>query len=247
MRNLFWLLLFGNVIFFAVMKFGEFGWGEQGVQAQPTLNEEKIQLMPAPNHELPVATPDAIPAAPATITPALPSKQQPIPDIVAPETAKQSAKLCLDWGDFSGPDLARAKVALSAMQLGEKLNQRQVERDIGFWVYIPPLKNKAAIIKKIGELKALGVREYFVVQNADHWQNAISLGIFKTQEAAQNFLDSLHNKGVRSAKVGERASKLKATVFEIGGVDTTTEAKLSALQKDFAGSELDKVPCALTK
>jgi len=155
--------------------------------------------------------------------------------------------VCLEWGDFSGADLTRAANALSALELGDKLSQRQIEYNKGYWVFIPPLKNKAAVDQKISQLKARGVNEYFVVQDEGALRNAISLGIFKTQEAAQNYHKALRAKDVRTAQVGERASKLKTTVFMLNGVDPMTEDKLIAAKKDFAGSELKKIPCALTR
>jgi len=63
----------------------------------------------------------------------------------------------------------------------------------------------------------------------------------------KSYLDHLHTKGVHTAKVGERASKLKATIFRLNSMDAATEAKLTAMQKEFAGSELKKVPCTLTR
>ncbi len=262
MRNLFWLLLLGNVILFAVMQRGGLVWGEPGVQAQPYLHGEMIRLMPAPQGApakalpAPVSAPVPVLAAPVpvAVSPAPVPASSPSPsnlqlslNMATPAAAKPGTPVCLEWGDFSGPDLTRATAALSALQLADKLSQRQIERDIGYWVYIPPLRSKAAVNRKIAELKALGVREYFVVQVSGHWLNAISLGIFKTRDAAQNFLQDLHTKGVRTARVGERASKLKATLFMLNGVDAATEFKLTAMQKDFAGSELNKVPCALTR
>jgi hypothetical protein len=165
--------------------------------------------------------------------------------MAASATTKLDAK-CMEWGDFSGPDLARATAALSALQLGDRLSQRPIERDISYWVYIPPLKNKAAVHRKIAELKALHVKEYFAMQTPGHWLNAISLGVFKTRDAAQNFLHGLQAKGVRTAQILERGSLLKTTLFTLNKVDAATEEKLAALQKDFAGSELSHVPCALT-
>lgn len=266
MRNLFWILLLGNVILFAVMQRGGLGWGEPGVQAQPDLRGEMIRLMPAPQSAPAKALPAPIPASapvpvisapvPVAVMPApvpvsppsqYPSNLQLSLNMAAPVAAKPSAPVCLEWGDFSGPDLTRATAALSALQLADKLGQRQIERDIGYWVYIPPLRNRAAVNRKIAELKALGVREYFVVQTSGHWLNAISLGVFKTPDAAQNFLHDLQAKGVHTAQAGERASKLKATLFMLNRVDAATEVKLTAMQKDFAGSELNKVPCALTR
>lgn len=105
------------------------------------------------------------------------------------------------------------------------------------------MKNKASINQKIEQLKSRGIEEYFVVQEPGEWQRAISLGVFKSEDAAQKFLESLIAKEVRSAKIGERASKLKATVFVFSGIDVQTADKLTGLQKDFPASELKKTAC----
>jgi len=257
MRKLFWMLLLGNAVLFAAMQRGWLGWGEQEPQAQPALHGEMIRLLGAPQ-SVPAKAPPA-PAHSAVPVPVHPPVPEPAQDkassappsslqlslsMSAPVAGGTNSLVCLEWGDFSGPDLARAAAALSAMQLGDKLSQHQVERDIGYWVYIPPLRNKAAVNRKVAELKALGIREYFIVQSSGHWRNAISLGVFKTREAAQNFLNQLRTKGVHTAKVGERASKLKATIFKLNRIGAATVTKLAAVQKDFAGSELKNVPCA---
>jgi len=234
MKALVWILLLGNVVFFAVMQWGGMLVTDgQAVQVQPALHEEKISLLSAPQ------------AKPATALPAsAPAPASAPVEASVPLTAKPDA-LCMEWGEFSGGDLARATAALSTLQLGGKLSQRQVEYAIGYWVYIPPMKDKAAANQKIAQLKARGVEEYFVVSDAGPWLNAISLGVFKTQEAAQHYLDNLRRtKDVRSAKIGERASKLKATIFVLNGLDAKTGANLTEIQKDFAGSELKGVPCA---
>jgi SPOR domain len=237
MKALVWILLLGNVIFFAVMQWGGLlDADEQAAQAQPPLYEEKISVLSAPQGKpaavLPASAPVPVPApveAPATPT-------------AKPDVA------CMEWGEFSGADLARATAALSTLQLGDKLSQRQVEHTIGYWVYIPPMKDKAAVNQKIAQLKARGIDEYFVVPDTGPWLNAISLGVFKTREAAQNFRDELRStKDVRSAQVGERASKLKATLFVLNGLDAKAGNELARIQKDFAGSDLKDIPCALTR
>lgn len=238
MKILFWIILSANIIFFAVMQWGgALTTDEQAVQAQPALHEEQISLLNTPQSS-PVATlPVSAPAATPVAVPVQPAAK-PVQIMVKTDTQ------CFEWGDFSGTDLARATAALSALQLGDKLSQRQIEYNIGYWVYIPPIKDKAALAKKIAQLKARGVKEYFVVSEAGPWQNAISLGVFKSREAAQNFFDELRAREVRSAQVGERASKLKATIFVLNGVDAVTGTGLAEMQKNFAGSELKKLPCA---
>lgn len=251
MRFLFWILLLGNVILFAVIQRGGLSWGEQRVQAQPDLHGEMIRLMPAPQSApakaISVPAPVVVPPAPVPASSPSPTNPQPSLNMAAPEAAKPGKLTCLEWGDFSGPDLSRAKAALSDLQLADKLSQRQVEREIGYWVYIPPLRNRAAVNRKIAELKALGIREYFVVQTSGSWLNAISLGVFKTRDAAQHFLQVLNTKGVRTARVGERVSKVKATIFMLNNPEAATEARLTAMQKEFSGSELNHVPCGLTR
>jgi hypothetical protein len=228
MRTLFWVLLLVNAVFLAAMQWGVSG-GEQGPQAQPPLHEEKIRLA------------DMALSAPVSAPAAAPAPAEPPVPVSAP--AKPTALACMEWGEFSGADLKRATAALGALQLGDRPGQRQVEQNIGYWVYIPPLRDKAAVAQKIAQLKARGVEEYFVVPEAGPWLNAISLGVFKTQEAAQGFLKALRARDVRTAQVGERASKLKATIFVLNGLDEAASGKLTAMQKDFPGSELKKVPC----
>ncbi|MEQ1629244.1 MAG: SPOR domain-containing protein, partial [Gallionella sp.] len=200
MKVWFWIVLLANVLLFGVMYSGVLD-DHSAVLAQAPLNEQKIEVLSGA--DVVQASPDAV--APV-VTPAV--------------TATSVATSCLEWSDFSGTDLKRANEVLGSLRLGSKLSQREIEYNIGYWVYIPPLKDKASITQKIAQLKARGVEEYFVLQEAGEWQHAISLGVFKSADAAQKFLESLAAKDVRSAKIGERASKLKATVFVFNGVDS---------------------------
>lgn len=229
MKIFFWLLIAVNVILFAVMKSGML----DGVGAASTLvplHAEKIMLMASePTKSAPVAA--SVLSASAAVA------------VSAPLSVPLAASACYEWGDFSGLALDQAKKSLEKLSLGDQLSQREVERVIGFWVYISPLNNKAAINQKLLQLKHRGVTDYFVVQDAGEWQNAISLGLFKSRDAAQSYVQILHDKGVNSAQVGERAGKSRAVVFVINGVDAKMTDKLTELQKEFATSELKSVQC----
>jgi len=256
MKKLFWILLLTNVVFFAVMRKGWLGGEDPSSHPQPALHADMIHLVEstqdAPAAPVPAAPPST--KAPAVApSPAVAPLPEPKTAVVVKDNTNLDAdqtngSACLEWGEFTGQDLTQATAALSAMQLGNKLSQYQVEHDIGYWVYIPPLQNRAAVNRKVNELKQRGINEYFVVQDAGRWRYAISLGVFKTQEAAQHFLDDLRAKrDVHTAQVGQRASKFNVTIFRLNGVGILTEVKMTALQKEFTGSELKRVPCALTK
>lgn len=234
-KMIFWLLIAVNVVLFAVMQTGVLDDG-QAAQVLRPVHEEKITLMGSEQAQ----------AASAVTTPleSIQPASAPVP-VSAPAAAPSVVKAgtCFEWGDFSGADLEQAAKALKKLSLGEKLSQREIDRVIGFWVYIAPLKDKAAVSHKVAQLKERGVTDYFVVQEAGEWLNAISLGLFKSRESAQNFLEGLHKKGVNSAKMGERTGKSRATVFIINGLDDQMSAKLTVLQKEFSGSELKMVSC----
>lgn len=241
MRVLFWLVLVANLLFFGYMQWGSaLLRGEDGLQAQPPLNPDKIKLLSVPASAV-AAAPVAASQAAALPSPAASPQAASRPQANAPAVAANGA--CMEWGEFSGDDLARATAALAAMKLGSQLAQHEVEYDSGYWVYLPPQGNRAKAERKVAQLKALGVADYFIVQEPGKWQNAVSLGVFKTQAAAQKFLDGIQQKGVKSAVVGERQAKLKFTVFTFSNPDAALTARVVALQKDFPDSELKAAAC----
>lgn len=233
MKWLFGLLLLANLMFFAFMQWGgALVEDSRNLQPQQAINAEKIKLLTASSVAPVLPAPDAQSSVPVL---PLPAAQSSVPVL--------TAAVCLEWGEFSGNDFTRASIALSARRLNDKVMQRQAEHVSGYWVYIPPLKSSVEVDRKVAQLKARGVVEYFVVNEAGIWQNAISLGIFKTEESAQKHLGSLQAKGVISAKAGERTSKLTSTIFELKNLDAGMADKVRALQNEFPGSELKAVDC----
>src|SRR5258708_13125325 len=91
----------------------------------------------------------------------------------------------MEWGSFTLVDAPKAEKALEPLALGGRLGRRRTEETAGWWVFIPPQGNRQAALKKASELKAFGVDDYFVVveEGPFHW--AVSLGVFRTEEAAQ--------------------------------------------------------------
>ena len=150
---------------------------------------------------------------------------------------------CLEWGSFGAGDLKSAQAVLDTLELGERLTSHDVQVVAGFWVYIPPLKNKVEVDRKIAELERLGVKDYYAVEGQGAMKNAISLGIFRTEEAATGYLEGLQQKGVRSARVGNREHRVIQTAFVVRAPDVALTARLAELRLQFPGSELRAVDC----
>ena len=231
MKWMLWILVLANVIFFAVMQWGGalLSTGTAS-PTQPLINADKIKILPA----------SEVMSAPVILSALVPPAE---PLLVPSHVQAASAAACFEWSEFSGADLVRANAMLSALNLGNKLAQRQVEYTSGFWAYIPPASTRAARDKKIAQLNARGV-DHFIVQESGKWHDAISLGVFKTADAAHKFLDSLSAKGVKTARVGERMSKLKFTVFVLKDLEAAENEKIKSLQNQFPGSQFKAAPCS---
>jgi cell division septation protein DedD len=151
--------------------------------------------------------------------------------------------VCIEWGALAGPDVPRADAAIARLELPDALVQRTVTDAGGYWVYVPPVKTKAQLDRTIGQMSALGITEFFVVEDATPWRNAISLGIFKSEEAARTFLDALRAKGLQSAVTGRRENFLKQIAYFVREPTEATVAKLAELQRDFPGTGMKAVAC----
>lgn len=211
MRTVFFILALANVVFFAFVRFG--GGAEANGEAQiigQQLNPGKIRLL----------MPEQVSA--------LTRKPEP----------PKAATTCLEWGAFVGGDVARGAQALDPLGLGSKLMLRRQDDVAGYWVYIAPLASRQVATQKASELKRLGVDEYYVVPDDPKWRNAISLGVFKTEDAAKARLDAVRGKGVKTAVIGARDTQLSKIYFQVRDANSTLAAKLNELKQGFAGTEV---------
>ena len=164
---------------------------------------------------------------------------------LGPAKVASLADVCVEWGPMSDPDRNRALSRLEPLELGKLLTQRKVEVIANYWVYIPPLATKAAVDTRVAELKSQGVRDIVPIELGPQRQ-AISLGVFRTEEAAKARLDALQEQGVKAAKMGPRAQSVQQTVFVVRDPPAQVMARLKEMQGDFQGSELKTGSCERT-
>jgi hypothetical protein len=227
MRAFFLLLVLANLAFFTYGRVALEGAGPESRIPQLQVAPERISLV------------NAAERAPAG-KPRIPGEAAPV---APPPSASAVPAACLEWGNFAGPGAAKAELALAELQLAPAQIERVVIEAGGYWVHIPPLKTKGEADRKVRELRSLGVTEFFVVQDAGPWRNAISLGIFRTEDAAQTFLAGLKQQGVRSAIAARRENFLKQIAFYVREPGEAAIARLTLIQQDFPGSEIRAVPC----
>jgi cell division septation protein DedD len=154
------------------------------------------------------------------------------------EKPEKPAEACLHLSELPVADMLKAE-HLVAEKFAAFKSERSMHNGSGsFWVFIPPLSGKAEAEKKAGELKALRVPEFFIVQEAGANRFAISLGIFSSKEAANERLAELRDKGVRSARVGERDIKPASGVLELRGPELQAEGLKQALLESVAKTKI---------
>ena len=234
MRLIFLLLVLANAVFFAYWHYGMEQTPTQAVLRALEVAPDKVRVIPPAVVPDPQKTPVTPPPAPVPqATPAAP----------APTSATVTSAACVEWGIFAGPDVARAEAALGALGLAAGSIRSAVVENVGYWVYMPPHRTRQEIDRKLAELKGLGIAEVYVVQEPVQWRNAISLGIFRAEDAAQAYLASLRARGVRSAIVGKREDLLRHVAFYLRDPGAPVVARMAELQKQFPGSEIRAAAC----
>jgi len=227
-RTAFLILLLANLGFFAWWRYGS--PPDAGADPAPLARQiepEKLRV---------VAPKDLPPPAPPK--PVATAKPEPPPPPIALK--------CVEWGSFTIADAPRAEKALEPLALGARLAQRRTEETAGWWVFIPPPARtpnaRQAALKKAAELRALGVEDYFIVQEEGQHRWALSLGVFRTEDAARARLAALRAQGVRSAVVGARETVVPKVWLQVKGVDPALEAKLKELAVQSESTELRPCP-----
>jgi hypothetical protein len=104
-------------------------------------------------------------------------------------------------------------------------------------VHIPSQGSKEGADKKAAELRGLGVSNYFIMADNPAMRWAISLGVFKTEAAAQNQLAMLQKQGVHSARVAPRMSGSKLLAFQFRDISADVKAQLEGKLKAFPSQE----------
>jgi hypothetical protein len=133
---------------------------------------------------------------------------------LGPAKAAALADVCLEWGPFNDADRTRAVADMDSLALGRLLTQRRVDTAAGFWVYLSPFASRAAADKRAGELRAAGVKDAFVVDGGAQ-RFAVSLGSFRTEDAANAHLADVTKQGVAGAKAGPRQPSTPLTMLVV--------------------------------
>lgn len=207
-------LVFANLLALTVWK----GWiGGGAYPGEPErlsnqLSPERMRLVAEVRPAVPAPVAVA-PAAPVLVTPAASDtppqgETSPQPAAPAPVPETSAPPGCVAFGGVSAAQLDEIKARSAGAGPGFKLTESRSGAVSSWWVHVPSLGSKEAAERKAAEIRKLGVDDLFIVQDPGPAQFAISLGLYKNEAQANRLLESLREKGVRSAQVAGRGASV---------------------------------------
>ncbi len=149
---------------------------------------------------------------------------------------------CLDVGNFAPAEARRFEAQVGELELGDRQSRRNVQgQDISsYMVNIPPQGSKEAADRKAAELRARGVTNLFVMNDSQPMRWGISLGVFKSETAAQTQLATLVKQGVRGARVSPRYSPSKEVAYQFRDIGSETQTRLASIVTKFPDQQIRK-------
>jgi cell division septation protein DedD len=166
---------------------------------------------PAPTNQGPSATGTAsVATADVSEKPVAPTETMDAPaktgdeDKAADSTA---AAHCLRVGPFESEAQAgalRDRLASQANRISVAKTTRQEQKF--FWVYLEPVTSDAKAKETLEDLKSKGIKDLFMIRKGE-MKNAISLGVFSSQDSVRKRLAELKNSGYQPLVVPRYENK----------------------------------------
>jgi hypothetical protein len=235
LRFVFWSLLLLNAALFAYAQ-GFLGNGkgteEERARIKPQLEAARLTVLTNAQAEAAKAAPAASSATAAAVEASAPA---------APAAAAGAANplACIDVGTFSAGEARRFESRLAKLDLGERQSRQAVQaQDVtSYLVNIPPQGSKEAADRKAGELRSLGLTNFFVMSGDSPMKYAISLGVFKTESGAQALLAQLNKQGVHTARITPRGPQTTRYSYRFRDIEADTRERIVAVADAVSSAE----------
>lgn len=155
-----------------------------------------------------------------------------------------SNDICHGIGPYGGVQEAQRSLDLLA-QAGwsARMLPREVKRDPDYWVYLEPFANREQAIQMLRELQQVYKVDSFLISQGP-LENGISLGLFKSREAARALQQQRIGQGLeaRLAEI-ERAAVEYWLVFEREFAEDMRREVLSLLERQGIHQEGRMISC----
>ena len=226
LKFIFWSLLLANAALFA------FGQGYLGsfkaAEREPARMKnqvaiERIALVPAAQAEAAAAAarePAPVPAAAPAAEPVV-------------EAAVETIA-CTEIGNFDPAGARRFESQIAPLGLSDKQAKINVPvtQITQYVVHIAPQGSREAAERRAAELAARGVTNYYIMPDtALRW--GISLGVFKSEAAAQSLRNALGRQGIEGVRITGRGPTVNEVAYQFRGIEAGVRDQLAEIEKRF--------------
>lgn len=233
LKFVFWALLAGNAVLFAYGR-GYLGTVEGGEREPQRLKnqlagERMVMLTALEARAAAAAVAEAAP--PAVETPPEPVPA-PVPQTIA----------CTQAGVFAAADARRFETRINRLGFRDRQSRIGVpfQEVTSHLVYLPPNGGKEGADKRVAELKEKGVENFFVMHGDSPLRWAVSLGVFKSEAAAQGLVAALNKQGVRGVRVLPRGPQGTRAAWQFRNLTEEERTRLAGIADDFSGVQLSQ-------
>jgi len=241
LKFVFWALLGANGVLLA------YGQGLLGQPADAAREPARLKNQLAPERMQQLTPTQARQAAAASVAPAPPAEvAAPVPEPApapVPVPVARDLVACVQAGPFSTADARRFEARIARLGLAPRQSRIEIpfQEVTSRLVYLPPNGGREGAQRRIAELKERGVTNFFVMQNdTSPLRYAISLGVFKSDGAAQKLVDDLQRQGVRGVRILPRGPQVTRAGYQYRQIDAAERDRLTGIADDYNGVALTR-------
>jgi len=151
---------------------------------------------------------------------------------------------CFTLGPFIRADIAkRSSGTLTALGVDVKHREISQRTPRGYWVYLPASKSYQAANRKVKELQKKGLKDLYIMGKGNH-QNAISLGLFTRESAANSRLQQVKKLGLKAVlETQYRVNKQTWLDLAVPGGQVAAVASITKMAEGLQRAELVQGKC----
>lgn len=168
--------------------------------------------------------------APAS-APAVPPVAPGPPVVATAGASKPAGKgICIEAGPFTAAEYTSAEAMVRPLLSAGSWARQNVAIQ-GMWlVYMGPYADAEQLQRKQEELKRIKGLDFEVVRSPAALAQGISLGRFSKQDNAENQLEILRNRGIRTARIVTLRAPMELQLIRVPKADVEAQVKLAGLK-----------------
>ncbi|MBD8721787.1 SPOR domain-containing protein [Oxalobacteraceae sp. CFBP 13708] len=239
LKFVFWVLLGANGVLLA------YGQGLLGQSPDAAREPARLKNQLAPERMQQLTPTQARQAATASVAPAPQAEvAAPLPEPApAPAPVARDLVACVQAGPFSTADARRFEARVARLGLAPRQSRIEIpfQEVTSRLVYLPPNGGREGAQRRVAELKERGVTNFFIMQNdTSPLRYAISLGVFKSDGAAQKLVADLQRQGVRGVRILPRGPQVTRAGYQYRQIDAAERDRLTGIADNYSGVTLTR-------